>query len=314
VSLNQIKKELAKKGIVIKSASEIKEDKKIRTGIPSLDYVLDGGISQTEGGHRIEFWGKESTCKTSFALKIIKKFQEEGKECVFVDAEKSFDATWADMMGVNIEKLVMVYPNTLEEFGDIIAQLVPAVDLIVVDSIVSLIPEEELNRETNQPTMALGARINALITRKIYNAIGDRNPTLIFINQLREKVGVMYGNPNTSGGGHALLHFYNTRIEFKLGKPIEKEKERVGYTINLRCIKNKRGRPYRQASVDVYFDGTIDNKNPIFSQAVKYGIITRSGAWFEYGKLKEQGQEKMMAKLTEKDYAKIEEEIWKCMQ
>jgi len=311
VDLKKLQKELNKKGYNVKFANDIKDTGKLKSGILALDYVLDGGISQCEGGHRIEFWGKESTCKTTFALKVIGQYQKKGKTCVFVDAEKSFDATWAGMLGVNVNDLLMLYPDTLEQFGDMVAELVKIVDLIVVDSIVTLIPEEELNRDTNQPTMALGARINAIITRKIYNAIGSKNPTLIFINQIREKVGIVYGNPSTSSGGHALLHFYNTRIEFRNGKPIDIDKERIGYTVNLRCIKNKRGKPFKNMAVDVYFNGKIDNQKTLFFEAIKYGIITKAGAWFEYDGLKEQGKEKLMAKLTENQWKKIEEKIWK---
>ena len=313
-NIEKLQKELVKKGYNIKKAIDIKQEEKLLTEIFPLDYVLDKGISQIEGGHRIEFWGKESTGKSTFALKIVKKYQELDKICVLVDAEKSFDTTWASMLGVDINKLLIIYPNTLEEFGDMVSLLIPTVDLIIVDSIVSLIPEEEINRDTNQPTMALGARINAIITRKIYNALTNRNTTIIFINQIREKPGVMYGNPYTSGGGHALLHFYNTRIEFKLGKPIEEgegeNKIKIGYEIHLRCIKNKKGRPYRNSIIDLYFDGNIDNKKSLFHQAIKYGIITKNGVWFEYNNLKEQGKEALIKKITDKDWRKIEKEIW----
>jgi len=313
-NIEKLQKELVKKGYNIKKAIDIKQEEKLLTEIFPLDYVLDKGISQIEGGHRIEFWGKESTGKSTFALKIVKKYQELDKICVLVDAEKSFDTTWASMLGVDINKLLIIYPNTLEEFGDMVSLLIPTVDLIIVDSIVSLIPEEEINRDTNQPTMALGARINAIITRKIYNALTNRNTTIIFINQIREKPGVMYGNPYTSGGGHALLHFYNTRIEFKLGKPIEEgegeNKIKIGYEIHLRCIKNKKGRPYRNSIIDLYFDGNIDNKKSLFHQAIKYGIITKNGVWFEYNNLKEQGKEALIEKITDKDWRKIEKEIW----
>jgi len=210
---------------------------------------------------------------------------------------------------------VVVKPHSLEEFGDMIPILIPEADLIVIDSIVSLIPEGEIDRDTNQPTMALQARINALITRKIYNSLTEKMTTMIFINQMREKVGVMYGSPNTSGGGRALKHMYNTRIEFKTGKPIEEgtgeNKERVGYEINLRCIKNKKGRPYRQAVVDLYFDGKIDNTKALFYSGVKAGLITRSGAWYEYGEIRAQGKEKLIEELKVKDWEIIEEKVWK---
>jgi len=307
--INQLQKELSKKGYNIKKASEIKKEEIIRTGIFALDYVCDGGIRICEGGHRIEFWGAEGTGKTTFSLHIIKKYQELNKTCVFIDAENSYDVEWANKIGVDNNNLVIIKPSSLEEFGDLMYEIIPKVNLIVIDSIISLIPKEELERNTDQPTMALSARINALISRKIYSALANKTTTLIFINQLREKVGQLYGDPFTSGGGHALRHLYNTRIQFKLGKSIIQKDEKVGYEINLRCIKNKKGKPYRTSQVDVYLDGYIDNKKSLFYSALKYGIIKKSGSWFEYNNIKEQGKEALIKKI--KDWNKIEDEIWR---
>ena len=313
-NLNKLLREL-EKNYNIKKASEVEPEQILRTGIYPLDYVLSGGIHICEGGHRIEFFGAESSGKTTFALHIIKKYQEEGKTCVFMDAENSYDGEWAKIIGVNNDDLLIVKPKSLEEAGDLFVRLIPEVDLIVIDSIVSLIPEEEIDRETNQPTMGLQARVNALITRKIYGSIARRKTTMIFINQLREKIGVMYGNPYTTGGGRAIKHMYNTRIEFRAGKPIDvgsgDKKERIGIEINLKCIKNKKGKPYRNAVIDFYFTGNIDNKTSLFFSAVKYGIIKRSGAWFEYEKVRTQGKDKLIEELKDKDWKKIEGEIWK---
>jgi len=312
--LNRILKELENK-YNIKKAKDIDKEDIISTEIFPLDYVLSGGIHETEGGHRIEFFGAESTGKSTFALHIIKKFQEQGKVCVYMDAENSYDKEWAEQIGVDNEKLLIVKPSSLEEAGDLFVKLIPEVDLIVIDSIVGLIPEEEIDRETNQPTMGLQARVNALITRKIYRAIAHKKTTMIFINQLREKIGVMFGNPYTTGGGRAIKHMYNTRIEFKTGAPIEhgsgQKKDRIGWEIKMKCIKNKKGTPYRQAVVDFYFDGRIDNKKSLLFSAIKYGIIERAGSYYKYDKIKEQGAEKFCAKLDNKVWKKIEKEIWK---
>ena len=312
MNVNQLKKEFAKKGYAVKLASEIIEDKKIKTAIFPLDYVLSGGISQCEGGHRIEFWGGESTGKTTFALKVIAQYQKLGKTCIFIDAEDSYDPTWGAMLGIDNSKLVVIKPTSLEEFGDMVTVLIPQVDIIVIDSIVSLPSEVEMDRDTNQPTMAIGARVNALITRKIYNVLGDKNTTLIFINQMREKVGVMYGSPLTSGGGRALKHMYNTRIEFRLGKPIDEgtgdNKERIGYEINLRCIKNKRGKPFKQAQVNLYFDGTIDNNKALFYAGLKYTIIEKTGSSYIYKDTKIVGKDTFIEQF--KDWKKLEKDIW----
>jgi len=163
--------------------------------------------------------------------------------------------------------------------------------------------------------MALQARINALITRKIYQTIAGRKTTLIFINQLREKLGVMYGNPYTTGGGHAIKHMYNTRIEFKTGKPINvgtgDNKERIGIEIHLKGVKNKKGTPYLDAVVDFYFNGKIDNKKSIFFGALKYGIIQLSGKTYEYKDIKVVGKEAFLEKMDDKLIKQIEDEIWK---
>jgi len=238
--LNQLEKNYN-----VKQASKTEQDEIIRTGIYPLDYVLSGGIRQNNGGHRIEFFGAESSGKSTFALHIIKKYQELGKTCIYIDAEHSYDKIWAEKLGVNNDEVLIIEPESLEELGDLFGTLIPEADLIIIDSIVGLIPEEEIDRNTNEPTMGLQARINALITRKCYKSLIGKKTTMIFINQLREKIGVMYGNPYTTGGGRALKHFYHTRIEFKTGKPIEvgtgDKKERVGIEINMKCIKNKKG-------------------------------------------------------------------------
>jgi len=311
--LDKLLKEL-EKNYNAKKANKIVEDEIIRTGIYALDYVLSGGIHQCEGGHRIEFLGAESSGKTTFALHIIKKYQELGKTCVFIDAENSYDKEWAEIVGVDNDNLLVIKPTSLEETGDLFVRLIPEADLIVVDSIVGLIPEEEIDRDTNQPTMGLQARINSLITRKIYKAISNQKTTLIFINQLREKIGVMYGNPYTTGGGRALKHMYNTRIEFRAGKPIEvgsgDKKERIGVEVNLKCSKNKKGVPQRKAVMDFYFTGNIDNKKSLFFSAIKYGIINLSGKTYTYKKKKTVGKDKAMEMLTDADYKAIEEKIW----
>jgi len=302
------------KNFKVKRASEVVNEEKLRTGIYALDYVLDGGISQCEGGHRIEFFGAESSGKSTFALHVIKKYQELGKTCIYIDAENSYDQEWAKIIGVNNDELIVINPEYQEDVGDLFVRIIPEADLIVVDSIVGLIPKEETERDTDEPTMALQARINALITRKIYKAISGRKTTIIFINQLREKVGVMYGNPYTTGGGRALKHLYNTRIEFKSKKPIDigsgEKKERIGMEINLKCVKNKKGKPYRDAIIDFYINGNIDNKKSLFFSAIKNGVIQLSGKTYTFNDKKAVGKESFMELLTEEDYKEIENKIW----
>lgn len=312
--IDQLKKELSKQGFIVKTASELSTEKKVRTGVFSLDYVLDGGISMGEGGHRIELFGAESGGKTTFALYIIKKYQELGKVCAFMDAEKSYDKKWGKTLGIDNDNLLIIYPDSLEEAGDLLVKIIPEVDLLVIDSIVGLIPMGESERDTNEPQVALSARINSLITRKIYHALAGRPVTLIFINQQREKVGSMYGNPHTTPGGHALKHMYNTRIEVRAGKPIKDKEEKIGVEINLNCVKNKKGKPYHKATVDFFLNGYIDNNKCLFFAGVRFGAIERSGNTYTFGDIKAVGQEKFTDALTPKDWKKIEEEIWKRMK
>lgn len=312
--IDQIQKELAKAGYLIKKASDVKTEEKMHTGIFGLDYVMDGGLSICEGGHRIELFGAESSGKTTLALYIIKKFQEQGKVCAFIDAEKSYDKEWGEKLGVNNDNLLVAYPDSLEEAGDLFVKIIPQVDLLVVDSIISLIPIGEAERDTEKVQVALGARVNSLITRKIYHALGDRTPILIFINQLRENVGVLYGNPYTTAGGRALRHMYNTRIEIKASKPIEKEKERIGHEIKLNCVKNKKGKPYRRTEIDFYFNGNIDNFKSLLFAGIQHNVIERSGNTYSFDKIKAVGQEKFTEAMTQKDWENLETELWKVMK
>lgn len=297
-------------------AKEFKTEKKLKTGLFGLDSVLDGGISQNLGGHIIEFFGAESSCKSTFSLKVIASYQKQEKVCVFIDGENSYDAQWAEICGVDNNKLIVIRPQSLEEMGDILVQLLQNdTDLIVIDSIVSFIPENEIDRDTNQPTMALAARINSIICRKINKNIANKNITMLFINQMREKVGVMYGSPLTTGGGRALKHLYHTRIEMRKGKPIDigsgEKKERIGYEIHLKGVKNKKGIPYKSAVVDFYFNGSIDDKKSIFFAAIKYNVINLSGKTYSFGDKKFVGKDKALQELTEKDFKEIEKEIFK---
>jgi len=323
--ISNLIKELQKSNYNVKRGSDIEKDDIIRTDIFALDYVLGGGIPVGEGGWRAEFFGAESSCKTTFALHIIKKFQKLGKTCVFIDAENSYDAQWGEIIGLKNEELIVLKPASLEEMGETIINLIPKVDLIVVDSIVSLLPETAIERDLNQPTMASSARVNAVICGKIYSAISKCKTSLIFINQMREKVGVMYGSPNTTSGGHALKHLYNFRLEFRSGKPIEagtsanederiekiEKKEKIGIEINLTNKKNKKGKPYRKSVCDFYFTGQIDNRKSIFFAGIKYNVINLSGKTYTYKDIKVVGKDAFLEVLTEEMCLDISEEIWK---
>ena len=317
-AFDQLAKELESK-YNAKRASEIKIEPKIRIGLYPLDYVLDGGIAQCEGGHKIELFGRESSGKTTLALKIIAKYQELNKRCVFINAENSYDPEWAEINGVKNDNLLVVKPETMEAGGDLLISLIAKVDLIVVDSIVAMIPIEELEGGLEDKHMASQAKILAPMCRKINEAYKDYKTTIIFINQIREKLGVMYGNPETTSGGRAIRHLYDSRIEVRAGQPLEmdiaegekKSKEKVGFEMNLKCVKNKKGRPHHQAIADFYDTGTFDNRKSLLFAGIKYGIIKFSGKTYEYGEIKAVGKDAFMELLTDKILDKIEKDIWK---
>lgn len=313
----KLKEEIKKKGFKIKLASEIKEFPKVKTGIFTLDYILDGGIYQGEGGHRIELFGKESSGKTTFCLYLIKKFQELGKKIIYINAEQSYDKTWAELIGIDNSKVDIAEPESLEQAGDMLIEFMGKYDLIIIDSIPSLITQEELDGTLEENKyMASQAKVMAPLTRKIYGATKENFTTIVFINQMREKVGVMYGNPTDTPGGRALKHLYHTRVEFKLGKPIKEIDEEtelesiVGYEITLSCKKNKRGKPYRVGEIDFYLNGSIDNKKSLVYAGIKYGIIEKRGSYYVFEKINEQGYDNFVGTLKDKDWEKLEKEIW----
>jgi recombination protein RecA len=307
-------KELERK-YSMKPASEIIIEPKIRTGVYAFDYVTDGGIAQCEGGHKIELYGRESSGKTTLAMKVVAKFQEMGKSCVWINAENNLDSLWAEMNGVKPEKLLVTKPETLETAGDMIIDMVGKVDLIVIDSISMLLPAEELEGSLEDKKMASQAKVNAPFCRKLLQYYKDAQTVIIFINQMREKVGVMYGNPETTSGGRALKHLYDTRIEVRIGKPIEEgtgdSKERVGHEIIMKNTKNKKGKAFLQSIVDFYSTAVFDNRKSLIFAGLKYCVIKRDGNTYTFKNISAVGQDKFMDKFDDKLLNELETEIWK---
>jgi len=248
-----------------------KEVGKIRTGYFGFDYVMDE-IKLVEGGHRIELYGKESSGKSTFAHILAATYQKLGKVVVWIVSE-GYDTKWAEHWGVNTDRILFHYPEHVEDACDKIIQLIPKVDLIVVDSVASIIAEEESTKSMSEKSRAPQASAYSQFTRKLYKAVAHETTTLVFINQIRIVMGKMFGNPEDTPCGKALRHMYNTRIEFKVGKPIDKKKTinnkeetiRIGTELKLHGFKNKLGVAKRSAVVDFYFeDGYIDNKKSLF--------------------------------------------------
>lgn len=301
------------KNFGLQRKSKIKEVERIRTGIYCLDYVLDE-IKLAEGGHKIELYGKESTGKTTFAKKIVAKYQALGKVCVWIVSE-SFHEEWAKKMGVDVDRLLKYYPKSVEDAGDKILEIAPKVDLIVVDSVASLIPDAELEGSLSDKTRGAQAKAYSEFCRKLYKTMAHETTTIVFINQIRIVMGKLYGNPEDTPCGKALKFMYDTRIEFRTGKPMDKgvgdKKERIGTEIKLHGYKNKLGTAKRSAIVDFYFaDGRIDNRKSLLFAGIKYGVIDLSGKTYTYGKYKVVGKDKFKEKLPEEVWQKIEKELW----
>jgi len=316
---NELDKRLSEleKNYGLKRASKQKEIKTIRTEIYALDYVMDN-IKLLEGGHKIEFYGNESSGKTTFALKTVAAYQRLGKVCVWIISE-SFHEDWANKMGVNTDQLLKYHPESVEDACDKILDIIPHVDLIVLDSTASLIPEEEIKRTMSEQTRGVQAKAYSLFTRKLYKVMAHETTTLLFINQIRIVMGKLFGNPEDTPCGKALKFMYDTRIRFKAGKPIKikvKGKDvSIGVETDLLGYKNKLGTAKRRAIVDFYYeDGRIDNNKSLFFGGLKYGAIQLSGQTYTYGKKKARGKEKFMEMLTDEDYEKIEKEIFKRMK
>lgn len=315
--LDKTLKELEQRfGLVRKP--KIKPVEIIRTGIYAFDYVIDG-IKIVEGGHKIELYGKESSGKTTIALKIVKAFQELDKICVW-EVSESFHKEWARKMGVDVDRLLKHYPKSAEDAGDKILEMVSSVDLVVTDSVASLIPEAELKCESlSDKTRGAQAKVYSEFTRKLYRAMAHETTVLVFINQIRMVMGKLYGNPEETPGGRALRHLYDSRVEIRAGKPIRKKikgiEETLGVETNMQGFKNKLGVAKRKAVVDFYFeDGRIDNNKTLFFAGIKYGVIQLLGKTYTYGKKKAVGQEKFRNLLTADDYMAIESNIWERMK
>ncbi len=309
-ALSQIEKQYGK-GSIMKLGQDFKVDvPAITTGSIALDIAL--GVGGVPRGRVIEIFGPEASGKTTLSLNIIANAQKAGGQAAFIDAEHAFDAGYAKKIGVNLDDLLISQPDTGEQALEIAETLVrsTAVDVIVIDSVAALTPQKEIEGEMGQSFMGLQARLMSQALRKLSGAISKSKTCVIFINQIRMKIGVMWGNPETTPGGRALKFYASVRIDLRRIASLKKGDEVVGNRVRASVVKNKVAAPFRKAEFDIMYDEGISKSANILDVAEGRGIIKKVGTWYAYGEEK-LGQGKENARLFLKENPRVLDKIEK---
>ncbi len=314
--LAQTIKEIEKtygKGTVMRLGDTVKVDE---DAIPSGSLLIDQalGIGGYPRGRIIEIYGPESSGKTTLALHAIAEVQKLGGKVAFIDAENAIDPTYAQKLGVQIDDLILSQPDSGEKALEIAELLIKsgAIDLLVVDSVAALVPQAELDGIMSDSSMGLQARLMSKAMRKLPGAMNKSKCTVIFINQIREKIGVVYGNPETTTGGRALKFAASIRIEVRKGEAIKQGSDIIGNKINVKVVKNKVAPPFKTATVEIRYGEGLSKVSEIIDLGVEYDIIGKSGAWFSYnGEKIGQGKENVRGFLLNNPdvFNEIEEQI-----